>query len=123
MFSDFVREKVTDLKNSIDKLYTAITVKRILIGTLDYVPTEKVHFSSKGIRIIAPNVKRREENVILDLQKHEIVKIVSHLQNPKSLLFIYTLNSCGTYIRENLEMTSIYETGKWEKNDNIIKNS
>lgn len=108
-FADFVREKVTDLQNSIDKLYTNVMPKRILIGTHHYVPTEKVYFTSKGIRIFAPNVKNANEMVILDIQTNEVVKIVSHMQNPKCVFFIYTLNSCGAYVRESLDMTSIHD--------------
>lgn len=94
-------------------MYSTISAKRILIGTHQFVPTEKVYFTSKGIRIIAPNVKRSEENVILDIQKNEVAKIVSHFQNPKCLLFIYTLNSCGAYIRESLEMGSIHDNSNY----------
>lgn len=108
-FTDFVREKITDTENSVDRLYSTVFAKRILIGTHQFIPTEKVCFSSKGIRIIAPNVKRSEENVILDIQKKEVAKIVAHFQNPKCLLFIYTMNSCGAYIRESLEMGSIHD--------------
>lgn len=57
------------------------------------------------MRIIAPNTKREDENVILDIQKSEIVKIAYHLSKPLSVLFIWTTKSCGSYVRESLEMS------------------
>lgn len=103
--SDFVRENVADCQESVDKLCTTIVAKNIRIGSHRFEPTEKVVLSSKGIRIIAPNVKRPSENGILDIQKSEIVKIVCHLPKALPTLFIYTVNSCGAYIRESLEMS------------------
>lgn len=105
--TDFVRENVTDIQDSVDKLYTAMTAKTIRIGTHKFDPTEKVIISSKGIRIIAPNVKRPSENGILDIQKQEICKIVCHFPKTLPLLIIYTIGTCGLYIRESLEMCAI----------------
>lgn len=95
---------MTDVKNATDKLYATVTAQRILIGTHEYTPTERVHFTVKGIRIIAPNVKRPAENVILDVQMQEVVKIVSNFASPQSVVFVYVLNTCGAYVRESLDM-------------------
>lgn len=99
-----MRYSVTDVENSTDKLYATVNAQRIFIGTHQFTPTEKVHFTSKGIRIIAPNVKNATENVILDIQIQEVVKIVSNFTSTQSLIFIYVLNTCGVYVRESLEM-------------------
>lgn len=102
--ADFVRQNITDVENATDKLYATVRATRILIGTHQFVPTEKVHFTSKGIRIVAPTVKRPSENAILDIQMHEVVKIVSYFSATDSKLFVYVLTSCGKYVRESLEM-------------------
>lgn len=112
MISDLVRENVADCQDSVDKLCTTIVAKNIRIGSYRYEPKEKVVISYKGIRIIAPNVKRQSENVILDIQKSEIVKIVSHFAKSLPTLFIYTVNSCGSYIRDSLEMSMSNDEGK-----------
>lgn len=105
LFIDFVRKKITDTQNAVDKISTVIPVKTIRIGTYKFEPKEKVIFSSIGMRIIAPNTKRDDENVILDIQKNEIVKIAYHLSKPLNVLFIWATKSCGTYVRESLEMS------------------
>lgn len=99
-----MRHSVTDVENSTDKLFATVSAQSIFIGTHQFTPTEKVHFTSKGIRIIAPNVKNSEENVILDIQIQEVVKIVSNFNAALSIVFIYVQNSCGAYVRESLEM-------------------
>lgn len=101
---DFVRKKITDTQNAVDKISTTFAVKTIYIGSYKFEPKEKVVFSSLGMRIIAPNTKRDNENVILDIQKSEIVKICCHLSSSLAVLFIYTTRSCGLYVRESLEM-------------------
>lgn len=104
IISDFVREKVTDTQNAVDKIITSFAVKTIRIGSYKFEPKEKVIVSSIGIRIIAPNTKHEADNVILDIQKSEIVKIACHLSHSMSILFIWTSKSCGTFVRDSLEM-------------------
>lgn len=101
---DFVRKKITDTQNAVDKISTTFAVKTIRIGSYKFEPKEKVVFSSLGMRIIAPNTKRENENVILDIQKSEIVKIACHLSNSLAVLFIWATRDCGSYVRESLEM-------------------
>lgn len=43
----------------------------------------------------------------------EIVKIIAHFSKSLNILFIYTLPTCGIYIRENLEMKSKSSDSKW----------
>uniref|UniRef100_W4VR71 Putative sentrin/sumo-specific protease senp7 n=1 Tax=Corethrella appendiculata TaxID=1370023 RepID=W4VR71_9DIPT len=102
--TDFVREDITDVKNIVGGLFTILDCRTIRIGTLKFDATEKVTISSKGMRIIAPNVKRPGENSILDIQLREIVKILAHFSKSLFVMFIYTLPSTGTFIRESLEM-------------------
>ncbi|KAJ6643380.1 Sentrin-specific protease 7, partial [Pseudolycoriella hygida] len=102
--ADFVRRKITDYHNAVDKIFTSFAVKIVNIGSYTFEPKEKVVISSIGIRIIAPNTKRQNENVILDIQKSEIVKIACHLNSPMNILFIWTSRSCGMFVRESLDM-------------------
>lgn len=100
--SDFVRKKITE--NAVDKISTTFAVKIIRLGSYKFEPKEKVIFSSLGMRIIAPNTKRENENVILDIQMSEMLKIACHWSNSLAILIIFTSQSCGQYVRENLEM-------------------
>lgn len=108
--SEIVRENVADVTNSIDKLYTTLQCRVIRIGSHKYEPTEKVIFSSKGIRIIAPNVKEKSENHILDIQSKEVVKMCSHFSKTLSIIFIYVLPSCAQFIRDSLDMSATNKT-------------
>lgn len=56
------------------------------------------------MRIIAPNTKHVTDNVILDIQKCEIIKISCHLSSALSILFVWATKNCGTFIRESLDM-------------------
>lgn len=101
---DSARESVIDPQSAVNNVYISVMPARIYIGTHQFTPTERVHITTKGIRIIAPNVKREEEKVILDIQMREVVKIVSCFKSPQSIIFVYVLNACGLYVRESLEM-------------------
>lgn len=102
--AETTRECVTDLQSTVNNVYISVLPSRIYIGTHQFTPTDRVHITSKGIRIIAPNVKRLEEKVILDIQMREVVKIVSCFKSPQTIIFVYVLNACGVYVRESLEM-------------------
>ncbi|GAB0091221.1 hypothetical protein DMENIID0001_060350 [Sergentomyia squamirostris] len=104
---------ITDLSSVLEKLLTSIQCRTIHIGTLQYEPKEQVIFSSLGVRIIAPNVKNTKENVILDLQIREILKIVAHFEKPLPILFIYTTPACAEYIRTCLDMASNATSGPY----------
>uniref|UniRef100_A0A336LNT8 CSON009158 protein n=1 Tax=Culicoides sonorensis TaxID=179676 RepID=A0A336LNT8_CULSO len=79
--------------------------RNIRIGTHKYDPTEKVTFSTRGCRIIAPSVTRPEELVVLNIQLSEIVKILYCFDKRLTCIFMFVLPSCGAYVRESLEMT------------------
>lgn len=102
--ADLIRLDVTDLKNLPDGLITNLECRTIRIGSLKYDTTDKVVVSSRGVRIIAPNVKRTNEKCILDLQLQEIIKVVVHFSKALNVMFLFTLPSCGAFIRESLEM-------------------
>lgn len=101
---EIVRYDVTDVKTMTDGLITNLECRNIRIGTLKFESADKVAMSSRGVRIIAPNVKRPAEKCILDLQLYEVVKAVVHFSKALNVIFLYTLPSCGFYIRESLEM-------------------
>ncbi|XP_058066162.1 uncharacterized protein LOC131215783 [Anopheles bellator] len=101
---DKPRLDVTDVKTLPDGQITQLDCSTIRIGSLKYEANEKVTLSSKGMRIVAPNVKRPTEFVSLDLQMHEIVKVVVHFSKALNTMFVYTLPSCGQYVRQHLEM-------------------
>ncbi|XP_059614832.1 uncharacterized protein LOC132260612 [Phlebotomus argentipes] len=107
------RLSITDLSNVPDKLMTSIQCQTIRIGTLQYEPKEQVILSSRGVRIIAPSVKNPKENIILDVQIKEIVKIIAHFPKKLPILFIYTTPSCAQYIRNSLDMASNATSGPY----------
>lgn len=92
------------MKNLPDGQITQLDCTTIRVGSLKYEANEKVTISSKGLRIVAPNVKRPEEYVSLDLQMYEIVKVVVHFSKALNIMFVYTLPSCAIYVRQHLQM-------------------
>lgn len=99
-----MRENIADLKNTVDGLYTSLKCSTIRIGTLKYTTTENVVISSKGIRIVAPNTKNLSEKVVLNIQMSEISKILVNFEKNQGNISLFLLPSCGTFIRESLEM-------------------
>lgn len=61
--------------------------------------------TTKGIRIIAPNVKNPKEYKELNIMHSEIVKIVYHLSKQLQIIFLYTKPSCARYVGSVLQMT------------------
>uniref|UniRef100_A0AAG5DC81 Ubiquitin-like protease family profile domain-containing protein n=1 Tax=Anopheles atroparvus TaxID=41427 RepID=A0AAG5DC81_ANOAO len=104
MDRDKPRLDITDVKNLPDGQITQLDCSIIRIGSLKYDANEKVTLSSKGIRIVAPNVKRPTDYVSLDLQMSEIAKVLVHFSKALNVLIVYTLPSCGAYVRKHLEM-------------------
>lgn len=100
-----------DVSNSADKQTIVIEAKQIRLGTLKFEPNEDVILTGKGIRIVAPHIKRPQDKIVLNIQKHEILKILYHLSKP-FVLILYVANSCGKYIREQIEMPKDYKR-KW----------
>uniref|UniRef100_A0A453YS98 Ubiquitin-like protease family profile domain-containing protein n=1 Tax=Anopheles gambiae TaxID=7165 RepID=A0A453YS98_ANOGA len=98
------RLDITDVKNLPDGQITQIDCSTIRVGTLKYEANEKVTISSKGVRIVAPNVKRPTEFVSLDLQMNEMKKVLTHFSKGLNVIFLYTNISGGAYVRKHLEM-------------------
>lgn len=65
----------------------------------------QVYISSKGIKIVAPVLKNETKEVALQIQLREIVKLLVHFGKGLPVIFLYTVNKCGAYIRKTLEMT------------------
>uniref|UniRef100_A0A4Y0ANM4 ULP_PROTEASE domain-containing protein n=1 Tax=Anopheles funestus TaxID=62324 RepID=A0A4Y0ANM4_ANOFN len=99
-----LRLDITDVKNLPDGQITQVDCNTIRLGTLKYDANEKVTISSKGVRIVAPNVRRPAEFVSLDLQMHEMKKVLTHFSKALNVIFLYTNNSGGAYVRKHLEM-------------------
>lgn len=92
-----------DLTDCADTQKTSFRAKSVRLGTYAYNADDEVTFTSKGIRLIAPNTKRPEEKCVLNIQKKEIVKILFHFGSP-SIIVIFVLNSCTRYVREEINM-------------------
>lgn len=88
-----------------EKLLAKFPAEKIYLGTYIYPPTEDVVISSIGLRLVAPHCKHPTEKIILNIQKSEIAKVVCNFSQ-KSVLVIYVLNTCGKYIRDQLEMVA-----------------
>lgn len=80
--------------------------RNIRIGTQKYDPSEKVIFSNRGCRIVAPSVKRADELVVLNIQLSEIVKLLYCFDKRLTVIFMFVLPSCAAYVRESLEMSA-----------------
>lgn len=76
----------------------------MVVGMQRVNTKEKVIFTTKGVRVIAPNFKNPEETTILDIQTREVIKVVLHFSKQVSLVCIYLIGSCFSYIRESLDL-------------------
>lgn len=103
--TDFIRENVLDLSDVGEKLQAQFRGEKVYLGTHIFQPAEDIAFTSKGLRLVAPNCKHPTEKTVLNIQKSEIVKVVCNFSQ-KSVLILYVLNTCGKHIRESLEMSS-----------------
>lgn len=107
-FIDFCRHDVSDGLRPVEFI-----CRNIRIGTHKYDPSEKVIFSSRGCRLVAPSVKRPEELVVLNIQLSEVVKLLYCFDKRLTVIFIFVLPSCGAYVRESLEMSANIEDGPY----------
>lgn len=103
--SDIVRENVFDLTDSNEKLRASFRADKVCLGTYIFTPTEDVVFTSKGLRLVAPNCKNPSEKIVLNIQKGEILKVVCNFSERPTFV-IYVLNTCGKYVRESLDMSA-----------------
>ncbi|KAL4706533.1 hypothetical protein ACJJTC_015731 [Scirpophaga incertulas] len=84
---------------------TALNCRTIRIGSYRYSPKEKVIISNKGIKIVAPSLKNDTKDVALQIQLKEVVRILVHFGKGLPVIFLYTINKCGAYIRKALDMS------------------
>lgn len=73
---------------------------------------DQVDVTNKGLRIIAPSVQNAKENIILDIQHTEIVKLITHFSKQLQIIFVYTKPSCARYIVEQLSMKQVNDRCK-----------
>lgn len=104
LVADFTREDVLNLKDVDKPSTTAFRAKAIYLGTYKFEPQKDTLFTSRGVRITAPKMKRPGEWVELNIHKHEIVRMVYHFSPECCAMFIYTVSSCAKYVRDLLEM-------------------
>lgn len=75
----------------------------------------QVDVTNKGIRIVAPSVKDKNDKIVLDLQHSEIVKMITHFSKQLQIIFIYTKPSCARYVVEQLSMTLVNDKCKFRE--------
>ncbi|CAG4958555.1 unnamed protein product [Colias eurytheme] len=76
----------------------------IRMGTHRYKPKGKVYISSRGIQIIAPTLENEAEDVPLQIQLKEILRIYIRYGKGVTYIFLHTNSECGVYIRKMLHM-------------------
>lgn len=96
---DSIREEVA--QNAV----ASLSCRTIRIGSYRYTPKEKVYLSAKGIKIVAPSVQDESQEVALQIQAKEVVRILVHYGKALPVIFLYTMSKCGAYIRTVLGMT------------------
>lgn len=108
ILSDFTRDNVLNGERT-----AVILCRNVRIGSYKYDPTERIVFTNKGCRIVAPSVKRPEELSILNIQTSEIIKILYCFDKKLSIIYLFVMPSCAAYIRESLEMAPNPQNGPY----------
>ncbi|XP_063379205.1 uncharacterized protein LOC134666031 isoform X1 [Cydia fagiglandana] len=98
-------------QSAMQDIIASLTCRTIRIGSYKYTPKEKVTISSKGVKIVAPSLKDESRDVALQIQLKEVVRLLAHFSKGVPVIFLYTVNKCGIYIRKALDMTD--ETGPY----------
>lgn len=101
---DFLRDDVTILTNVRDALTTTLRAKAIFLGTYRFEPKRELTFTSRGIRMVVPNMKRPGELVVLNIHANEIVRTVYCSAPEVCAMFLYVVSSCSKYVRDEIEM-------------------
>lgn len=104
LVADFTRDDVTELKGVQNAISTTFRAKTIFLGTYRFDSQKDLVFTSRGIRMVVPNMKRPGEMVVLNIHRHEIVRMVYHFAAELSVMFMYVVSSCSKYVREEIEM-------------------
>lgn len=56
--------------------------------------------------MMVPHMKRPGEMVILNIHRHEIVRIVYNFSPECCVMFMYLVSSCSKYVREEIDMSA-----------------
>lgn len=103
---DFVREQVFDPSVENEKLLAQFSAEKVHLGTHIFQSTDEIVFTSKGLHLVAPHCKHPAKQIVLNIQKSEIVKMMCNFSAQKSVLILNVLNTCGKYVRDSLGMSS-----------------
>ncbi|XP_037933902.1 uncharacterized protein LOC119667612 isoform X2 [Teleopsis dalmanni] len=106
IYTDFKRTDITELSDELDKSCVKLYCKNVRIGGYCFETAEPVNITAKGIQITAPLVNNDKEFCILNIHKHEIVKLIGHFNKPDDVfvLCFYTLRKCAQYIKTSLNI-------------------
>ncbi|XP_047986051.1 LOW QUALITY PROTEIN: uncharacterized protein LOC125226181 [Leguminivora glycinivorella] len=91
-------------QSSMQDAVASLTCRTIRIGSYKYTPKEKVTISSKGVKIVAPSLKDESRDVALQIPLKDVVRLLAHFSKGVPVIFLYTVNKCGFYIRKTLDM-------------------
>ncbi|CAH0728716.1 unnamed protein product, partial [Brenthis ino] len=103
-YSTFKEASRDEISPALQGIEAFLNCRTIRIGSYRYTPKEKVHISVKGIKIVAPSLKNESKDVAIQIQFKEIVKILVHFGKGLPVIFLYTMNKCGIFIRKALDM-------------------
>nr|XP_032510951.1 uncharacterized protein LOC116765553 isoform X5 [Danaus plexippus plexippus] len=97
-------ESREEIFHNLQGIEAFLNCRTIRIGSYRYSPKEKVHISSKGIKIVAPSLKNENRDVALQIPLKDVVRMLVHFGKGLPVIFLYTMNKCGVLIRKALEM-------------------
>ncbi|VVC99428.1 unnamed protein product [Leptidea sinapis] len=103
-FDQLDDESREEINHGIAGMVTSLNCRTIRIGSYRYTPKEKIYLSSRGIKIVAPSLKNESQEVALQIQLKEIVRVLGHFGKGLPVIFLYTMSKCGAYIRKTLDM-------------------
>lgn len=110
--ADFTRDDVSELKDVKDAMMTSMRAKTIFLGTYRFDSQKELLFTSRGLRLTAPNMKRPSELVVLNIHRPEVVRMVYNFSPECCVIFMYVVSSCSKYVRDEIEMGSECKS-KW----------
>lgn len=101
---EFTRDDVANLDDVDKPTMASFGAKIIYVGTYGFEPQDDVLFTSRGIRLTAPSMKRPGELVVLNIHKHEVIRTVYHFSSKCCVIFLYVMSSCSEYVRDEIGM-------------------
>ncbi|XP_017863621.1 PREDICTED: sentrin-specific protease 6 isoform X3 [Drosophila arizonae] len=105
---DFVRGDVTDLADlpEGETFTTELTCKCLRLMPYRFMVTEPIIFTSKGVRI-AGVLPDKDEKFVLNIYKHEVIKVIAHFasyEQAQPLVTLYMLKTCAQYVKSQLQL-------------------